>query len=225
MVEKLIEKDNKYYIEKKGKLEKVAIFTDHYYSLKPYNGIPLLEIDGIRMHLIKEYPNPLQYAKEVVKTIKFTGKETVFDTCGGLGYLAIEESKKAKKVISCEIRKEILTLGKLNPYSKDYFASKNIEIKNKSSFDYIKKLDKENIDLVMHDPPKLALAPELYSKDFYKEVSRVLKPSGIFFHYIGTIGIHKGRRFDLEIIKRLQETGFKNCKYIEKLQAIICNKK
>jgi len=223
-MDKLIEKDNKYYIEKKGKLEKVAIFTDHYYSLKPYNGFPLLEIDGIRMHLVKDFNSPLQYAKEAVKSIKFTGKETVFDTCGGLGYLAIEESKKAKKIISCEIRKEILTLGKMNPYSTDYFASKNIEIINKSSFDYIKKLDKDSIDVVMHDPPKLALSPELYSKDFYLQVFRVLKTKGQFFHYIGTIGIHKGRRFDLEITKRLQETGFKNCKYNEKLQAIICKK-
>jgi predicted methyltransferase len=221
---KLIEKDNKYYIENKGKLEKVAIFTDHYYSLKPWNGIPLLEIDGIRMHLVKEFKDPLQYSKEVVKHIKFNGKETVFDTCTGLGYLAIEESKKAKKVITCEIRKEVLQLAKLNPYSKELFNKEKIDSKNKSSFDFIKTLDNESIDVVMHDPPKLALSPDLYSYEFYNQVFRILKPNGQFFHYIGTIGIHKGKRFELDIIKKLEQSGFKNCKYYDKLQAIICKK-
>jgi len=149
---KLIEKDNKYYIETKGKPENVAIFTDHYYSLKPWNKVPMLEIDGIRMHLVKDYPNPLQYAKEIVKTIKFTGKETVLDTCSGLGYWAIETAKKVNKIITCEKSKEVIKLAKLNPYSKDLFTNPKIVQKNKSCFDYIKTLDKDSIDIVMHDP-------------------------------------------------------------------------
>lgn len=221
---KLIEKDNKYYIESNGKLEKVAIFTDHYYSLKHWNGIPLLEIDGIRMHLVKDYSNPLQYAKEVIKTIKFAGREIVFDTCCGLGYWAIEESKYAKKVICCELKKEVLKLAKQNPFSKDLFNNDKIDLKNKSCFDYIKTIDKESIDIVMHDPPTILIANELYSLDFYKQVFRVLKPKGIFFHYIGQVGINKGRRFDSEMIKKLNEANFKDCKYYEKLQAIICKK-
>jgi hypothetical protein len=221
---KLIEKDNKYYIQKGKELEKCAIFTDHYYSLKPCNNVPLLEIDGIRMHLVKDYANPLQFPKEAVKEIKIKSTDIVFDCCGGLGYFAIEASKKAKKVISCELKKEVLQLGKLNPYSKEYFNSKNIEIKNKSCFDFIKTLDKESIDVIMHDPPTILIAGELYSLEFYKQISRVLKPSGLFFHYIGSTGKNKGRRFDLEIIKRLNSAGFKKCKYNEKLQSIICYK-
>lgn len=221
---KLIEKNNKYYIQKGKELEKVAIFTDHYYSLKPCNGIPLLEIDGIRMHLIKDYSNPLLFPKDAIKEMKIKSTDIVLDTCGGLGYFAIEASKKAKKVISCELKKEVLQLGKLNPFSKDYFNNKNIEIKNKSCFDFIKTLDKESIDIVMHDPPTILIAGELYSLEFYKQVFRVLRTSGLFFHYIGNVGKNKGRRFDLEIIKRLNEAGFKNCKFNEKLQSIICKK-
>lgn len=220
----LIEKDNKYYIKKKDKLEKLGMFTDNYYTLKPYNGIPILEINGIRMHLIKDFDTPLDYAKLVLNTIKINSQDLVYDTCSGLGYLAIEEAKFAKKVISTELRKEILELGKLNPYSNDFFNNKKINIIKDSCLNQILKFKDKEINIIIHDPPTFSIAGELYSLNLYKEFYRTLNNNGKLFHYIGTIGKNKNRRFDLEIIKRLKQVGFKNCKYYEKLQAIICEK-
>ena len=116
-------------------MEKLSKFTDHYYSLRVFNGIPVLEIDGVRMHLIKNFKTPLDYSKEVCKLLKIKDEDIVLDSCGGLGYTAIEASKKAKKVISIEKNKTVLELGKENPYSEDYFKSKKIKIIHSDSFD------------------------------------------------------------------------------------------
>ena len=41
---------------------------------------------------------------------------------------------------------------------------------------------------------------------------------------IGYVAELIAKKFNIEIEERLKQTGFKNCKYIEKLQAIICEK-
>ena len=215
----IIEGDKIYLVDGENKY-KAAIFTDHYYSLRIINGVPILEIDGVRMHLIKDFETPLEYSEEVVKKLGVKNDDLVLDCCGGLGNTAIEASKKGKNVISCEIREEILELAKVNPFSNEYF-SKKIEIRNKDVFEEIKKFKENTFDKIIHDPPRFSKAPELYSSDFYRELYRVLKKNGKLFHYVDTIGKYRGRKIELEVERRLIKTGFNKIKYEKKLQGLL----
>ena len=70
-------------------------------------------------------------------------------------------------------------------------------------------------DIIIHDPPRLSLATELYSLDFYKQIFRVLKNNGKLYHYTGNPG-SRNRHANLpgNVVKRLKIAGFKN---IEKI--------
>jgi predicted methyltransferase len=45
----------------------------------------------------------------------------------------------------------------------------------------LKELESEEYDAVFHDPPRYSLAGELYSREFYSELYRVLKRGGKLF--------------------------------------------
>ena len=66
-------------------------------------------------------------------------------------------------------------------------------------------------DFIIHDPPTLSFASELYSGDFYKQMFRVLKKSGKIYHYTGTPG-SKNRNVNLagNVSKRLKKVGFRD---------------
>ena len=78
-------------------------------------------------------------------------------------------------------------------------------------FDEIKVFKSNMFDIVIHDPPRLSMATELYSFDFYKQVFRVLKNNGKLYHYTGSPG-SKNRKINLigNVSKRLKQAGFKN---------------
>jgi predicted methyltransferase len=66
-----------------------------------------------------------------------------------------------------------------------------------------------SVDAVLHDPPRFALAGELYAQAFYDQLARVLKRKGRLFHYTGSPNkISRGRDLASEVIKRLQIAGF-----------------
>jgi predicted methyltransferase len=219
----MIEGNEIYLVEGKKRF-KPALFSDHYYALKLFNGIPILEIDGVRMHLVKDFGTPLEYSKEVVEKLGIRKTDFVLDCCGGLGYTAIAASKFAKKVISCEIKKEILELASYSQFSKEYFKSKNIEIRNADISSEIKKFEEEQFDKIIHDPPRFSHAPELYSSEFYKELFRVLNRGGILFHYVGSLGKGRGRKIEKEVEHRLEAAGFSNFRFDEKLQGVFAKK-
>ncbi len=223
LVKLIIEGEELCLLEGKNKF-KPAFFTDHYYSLKLFNGIPILEIDGIRMHLVRDFSTPLEYSEEVVKKLKIRREDVVLDSCGGLGYTAIASSKHANKIISCEIKKEILELAGYSPFSEEYFKSKNIEIRNVDVFLEIRKFEDGKFDKIIHDPPRFSHAPELYSSEFYSELFRVLRKGGILFHYVGSLGKGRGRKIEKEVEHRLEAIGFSNFKYDGRLQGIFAKK-
>jgi hypothetical protein len=61
---------------------------------------------------------------------------------------------------------------------------------------------------VIHDPPTLKLAGELYSGEFYRQLHRVLARGGRLFHYIGDPQSQSGKRTTPGVMRRLQEAGF-----------------
>ena len=200
------------------------MFDNHYYKLRLFNGVPILEIDGLRMQLVKNFKTPLDYAKEVVNHLGIDSDNLVLDTCMGLGYTAIEASKKAKKVTTYEISQPVLTIAKWNPWSAPLFNSKKIELRQGDISELIKELPEDSFDAVIHDPPRFTHAPLLYSSEFYAELFRVAKPKARLFHYVGSVGASKGRRIEKEVQVRLENAGFIKFKYSARLQGLLFEK-
>ena len=213
-----------------GTISRLDLFDKHYYKLRLYNNIPILEVDGLRMQLVKDFNSPLDYAKEVVDGLNIPekGKFHVFDSCMGLGYTAI--SVASKNAVTCvtttEISQAVITLAKYNPYSEALFDSKNkkIEIINQSAFDFVKSVAENSFDFVIHDPPRFSHADELYSNEFYQNLFRVCKGGARIFHYVGSVGTKAGRSIEEEVIGRLLKAGFSKTKYVKKLQGFYFEK-
>ena len=66
-----------------------------------------------------------------------------------------------------------------------------------------------SFDAVLHDPPRLGIAGELYSLLFYDQLARVLKRKGKLFHYTGAPNkLTSGRDVPGEVARRLRRAGF-----------------
>jgi predicted methyltransferase len=209
------------YIKKDGELQKLAIFDKHFYKLRLFNGVAVLEVDGLRMQLVRDFKTPLDYSREVVRNLKIKKSDVVLDTCMGLGYTAIEASKFARKVITCEIAEAVYTLARWNPWSAGLFSSPNIEIIMGDIAQSIKSFNERSFDIVIHDPPRFSHAPELYSTSFYQEIYRVMKKNGCLYHYVGSVGAKKGRKIEKGVKKRLELVGFRNIEYKDRLQGLV----
>ncbi|MEW6749113.1 MAG: SAM-dependent methyltransferase [Candidatus Micrarchaeota archaeon] len=221
--------DNFLYAETEGGPIRLDLFAGHYYKLKPYNGVPILEIDGLRMHLIRDFKTPLEYSEKVVKALKIPdgAKAEVLDTCMGLGYTAIEAAKQGgvKLVVTCEVSEAVVTLAQWNPFSDRLFKEDGgILVMKGSVVDLIKDLQDGMFSFVIHDPPRLSHAPDLYSLDFYKQLYRVCKKGARLFHYVGSVGKGKGRNIEKEVSKRLFEAGFRKITYSALLQGLVFEK-
>lgn len=217
------------YAEKGGVSVRLDMFDGHYYKLRLYNDIPVLEVDGVRMQLIKDFKTPLDYAKEVVKGLKMPskGSAVVLDTCMGLGYTAIEASKRAavKTVVTCELSEAVFSLARWSPLSEPLWErdGKIIAMQG-SAAELIKAFDSSMFSFVIHDPPRFSHAPELYSSEFYKELYRVCRKGAGIFHYVGSVGKKKGRNIEKEVSKRLSAAGFKGIRYSRRLQGLFARK-
>ncbi len=214
-------KENLIYIYD-GSLYKAAIFNNHYYQLKIFKEIPILEIDGLRMHLIKDFKTPFDYGKELVKELKIKKNSKILECCVGLGYIT-KELLRFGYVVGIEKSKEVLELAKINPFSKHLFNSKNLKLIISDVIEFLKD-DKEEYDYIIHDPPRYSLAPSLYSSGCYNLFYNHLKKGGKLYHYVGSLGSKKGRKIEEEVIKRLKKVGFKRVVYYKKLQAVIGEK-
>lgn len=211
---------------KKGKeFYKLALFDKHFYKLRLYNRVPILEIDGVRMYLLKNFKSPLDYAKEIITQLRIGKNDVVLDTCMGLGYTAMAAAKTAGKVITCELNRAVLQLAKWNPLSHSLFSSSNIEFKQGDIASVVTGLKKKSFDIVIHDPPRFSHAPQLYSSSFYRELFRICKSRSRLFHYVGSLGkTHRGRKIEKEVAKRLEQTGFEDIRYTERLQGLFFRK-
>ncbi|NUN11896.1 methyltransferase domain-containing protein, partial [Candidatus Micrarchaeota archaeon] len=158
-----------------------------YYSLK--NGT--IEISGVRMHQIKD-KTPLQDAEDKINELRIR-RGKVLDVCTGLGYSAIKASEQKSLVTTIELDENVLKLAKENVDSKKLFNNPLIKIIIGDAFTEVKELPSSEFDIVMHDPPTISFAGELYSLEFYKELFRVLKHKGKLFHYTGSPGKNRGK--------------------------------
>jgi len=223
VIEKIAEDEKGVYLIRDGGVYKAAIAGEHYYKLVPTIP-PTIEIDGIRMHRTKE-TNPLRDTRNKVNAVQPREGETVLDTCMGLGYTAIEASKRGAYVITIERDKNVIELAKINPWSRELFTGGRIQVVHGDAFEVVRRFRDGSFDVVIHDPPRFSLAGQLYSEEFYRELFRILKPGGRLFHYVGNPG-KKYRKKDLQkgVMERLRKAGFVGVKRVEEALGVMARK-
>jgi len=211
-------KNDSVYVYNDGTLSEVAFYSDEtrkFYKLVFIDlGLPTtIEINGIHMHRIVGL-DPYTDAKIKVSQLSTLVGKRVLDVCTGLGYTAIWAKKfGAKEVVTVEYDKNVLNIAQLNPWS---WGLSDVKILLGDASKVITELPDNSFDAIMHDPPRFEMAGELYSRRFYMELHRVLKPGGILFHYTGQPGKHSNIDILKGIKRRLLETGFYPVIWVEK---------
>lgn len=192
-------------------VEKVTWFsedTGKVYTLRATRGWPALEISGILMQRIKDVDPREDAAAKAAAVAPVRGR--VLETCFGLGYSALHTAAHADSVLVFEIDPNVVEMARLNPYSAPVFEpGSKIELRLGDVAEEIRRLPDASFDVILHDPPTLAIAGELYATAFYEELYRVLARRGKLFHYTGDPG-SRHRRQDLpgRVAQRLGEVGF-----------------
>lgn len=188
---------------------KIQVFSkamNRLYSLMPTEGAPTMLVSGIPMHRIKG-TDPHRDTLQKIKTIAPVVGH-VLDTATGLGYTAIQAARTAQYVVTIEIDPAVLEVARLNPWSQALFENPKIAQLIGDTFEKIQEFDNEVFTCIIHDPPALRLAGDLYSGEFYRQLFRVLRPGGRLFHYIGDLESKSGRSTARGAALRLQEAGF-----------------
>lgn len=192
-----------------GRAEKIQTYsdyTDRAYTLFPMPGAPTMLVSGIPMHRVKG-TNPYQDTLTKVRAISpISG--IVLDTATGLGYTACQASRSARHVITIELDPAAHDIARQNPWSQELFDSPKITTILGDSYDVVPAFASESFDAIIHDPPTFALAGDLYSLEFYRQLHRVLRPRAKLFHYIGDPESRSSGSVTRSAAKRLQEAGF-----------------
>lgn len=196
-------------------LEKVSWFSEEtgkVYTLRATDGWPALEISGILMHRIKGTDPQSDAASKIGTIAPVRGRG--LETCCGLGYSALHAARTADHITVFEIDPNVLEMARINPYSAPLFeAGSGIEVRNEDVAEAIERLPDDAFDFIIHDPPTLAVAGDLYGDRFYGQLLRVLRRGGRLFHYTGDPG-SRHRRQDLpgRVAQRLTAMGFTDAK-------------
>jgi predicted methyltransferase len=176
------------------------------YSLLATGRAPTLINGGFTMHRIVGI-DPHEDTLRKIRAIAPV-RGDVLDTVTGLGYTAIEAATTAQHVVTVEIDPTVLEIARLNPWSRALFERPNIERIVGDTYEEIQKFDDRRFTRVIHDPPSLSLAGELYSGEYYRRVFRVLRDGGRLFHYVGNLESKHGSRVVSGVMRRLHDAGF-----------------
>ena len=215
---------NKIFIFQNNALIPVEVRKDGYYKLVPTSSAPTLEINGIKMHRSKGI-DPFTDAKLKAQLV-VTANDQVLDTCGGLGYSAIFALKAgAKKIISTEKSRAVIKIRNLNPWLIKY-ADKRLELIHTDITCEIDRFKDGMFNSVIHDPPRFTSGTgDLYGKNFYGALFRVMGPHSKLFHYTGSPKKIKAKdKFIKNTMKRLEQSGFKTLCFHDNLQGIYAQK-
>jgi predicted methyltransferase len=196
-------------IDEAGEAHKIQTFsatTRRQVSLYPTAAAPTMLIAGFPMHRIKR-SDPRRDTLAKIRAAAPIGD--VLDTTMGLGYTAIEAARTARHVITVELDPAVVEVASQNPWSAALFTHPHIERREGDIRDVIETFPDAAFTSIIHDPPTFALAGELYSGAFYRELYRVLARGGRLFHYIGDLNSPSGMRVATGVIRRLGEAGFR----------------
>ncbi|MHA1615989.1 MAG: methyltransferase domain-containing protein [Candidatus Njordarchaeales archaeon] len=196
--------------------------NNHFYQLIALGPrvSPTIEINGIRMHRTEEI-TPFLDAKLKVLPLKIFKGAKILDICTGLGYTSIWVSRLGGDVLTIEKDRNVLELAEYNPWS---YELEKIPIILEDALVAITKLPTNYFDRIINDPPRYSLAGELYSRDFFQEIFRVLKPGGMLFQYTGNPQEkYRGKKIVKGIMERLRSVGFRVRQY-KKALGLLCIK-
>jgi predicted methyltransferase len=192
-----------------GRIQKIQAFsqtTRRAVSLMPTEGAPTMLLAGFPMHRIKDV-DPMQDTRMKVGALKPRNGQAL-DTATGLGYTGVELAKRVDRVVTIELDPAVVEVARLNPWSAELFRDPKIERRIGDTYDEIENFEDSSFDWILHDPPTFSLAGDLYSRDFYRELLRVLKSGGKIFHYVGDLASRSGRSVGDGAVRRLNEAGF-----------------
>ena len=181
-------------------------------SLMPTDDAPTTIVAGFPMHRIRG-ATPLT---DTVAKVRALGRPRgrVLDTATGLGYSAMELAKTAAEVVTLELDPAALELARRNPWSAALFASGHVRVVVGDAARLVETFESSSFAAVLHDPPTVQLAGELYSTAFYRQLRRVLKPGGRLFHYVGDPAGRTGASLSRGVSRRLGEAGFRNVRAV-----------
>jgi hypothetical protein len=180
--------------------------TGRVVGLMPTVGAPTMLLGGFYMHRVKGTDPWADTEAKIAAAAPVRGR--VLDTTMGLGYTAIAAARTASQVVTIEFDPAVVEIAALNPWSEPLFSDPKIERRLGDAAEVVPSLDAGAFDHVVHDPPTMSLAGQLYSGDFYRQLLRVLRPGGRLFHYIGRPDSGYGARTGAGVVRRLREAGF-----------------
>ena len=213
------------FVVKNGVAQSIQFYsedTQRLYSLYPTSGAPSMLVSGIPMHRIKD-TDPQQDTLEKIRSIKPVVGQ-VLDTATGLGYTAIQAARLAEHVTTIELDPAVLQVCRLNPWSQELFDNPKITQLIGDSFDVVAGMDSGIFTRVIHDPPVISLAGDLYSMDFYRELWRVMRNQARLFHYIGDPESKSGRIITSGVVRRLEQAGFRQLSRAPKAFGVVAIK-
>ncbi|MEJ2636556.1 MAG: methyltransferase, partial [Calditrichia bacterium] len=152
--------------------------------------------------------------KDTISKLKTLGKlhGQILDTCMGLGYTAIAAARQpdVQGVTVCEADANMFALCRENPWSAGLFENPAIHPVLKPVQEHVPDIPDESVNAVIHDPPRFALAPALYSEQFYRQLFRILTAKGRMYHYTGDPN-RRTRRSSLpqKTMSLLKKVGFR----------------
>jgi len=157
-------------------------YQEHYHSTK-----------GAVEESYEKFVKPCKIAELAKK-----GKVRILDVCFGAGYnsaaaidIALESNPKCIiEIVGLENDQKILDeIKNLNPAFKHYDIIKgktdkriNLKIMLGDAREKIKELN-EKFDAVFFDPFSPKVCPELWTKEFFKDVKNLMKPGAILTTY------------------------------------------
>jgi predicted methyltransferase len=208
-LQKIAETDNVCFVIEDGAATPARSFSEasgRTFHLWPTEGPPALMISGFVMHRVRDV-NPIEGAELMVRALGRTHGR-LLDTTTGLGYAAICAARTAREVVTIEVEPNVVDLAGLNPWSSELFDNPRIERLSGDCAALVESFAPGSFAAVLHDPPAINLAGDLYSATFYESVRRVLTRGGRFFHYVGDPASASGGRTTRGVMKRLRDAGF-----------------
>ncbi len=208
----IAETDNACFALEDGAIHKLQTFSEttrRHVTLYPTKGAPTMLLAGFPMHRIKN-TDPHQDTLAKIKAAEPRGR--VLDTSMGLGYTAIQAARRATHVITLELDPAVEEIASENPWSRELFSNPKIERRIIDSAEAVLEFEDGAFDVIIHDPPTLQLAGDLYGAVYYHELYRILSKRGRLFHYIGDLKSPFGSRVAKGAGERLLAVGFREVK-------------
>ncbi len=225
ILEDVCNTENSCFILQGHDLEKITYFseqTNRVYGLMPTSAAPTLLVSGIPMHRIKDTTPDIDTLEKINAIKPIHGH--ILDTSMGLGYTAIEAAKNADQVTTIEVEPIVEEIASINPWSRDLFINPKIKRMIADSSILLPEFEEATFSAIIHDPPVLSLAGDLYGLEYYQQLFRVLNSNGKLFHYIGDPHSHSGRNVTRGVVERLYRAGFNNVRRKPRAFGVVAHK-